>query len=129
MRRLFCCIKKSYVPYQMLNADKLLFPENLMIQSYDIGVILGNALDNAMEACKKQKAAKQGAEFPATTKPDKKAHGIGLTNIKNTAEKYHGGVDCPFKIKISVFQGERSVSAKGKRNIYSHLMQKIVIWC
>ena len=36
---------------------------------------------------------KKGAELPATTKPDKKAHGIGLANIKNTAEKYHGGVD------------------------------------
>ncbi|MCH5345402.1 MAG: GHKL domain-containing protein [Acetatifactor sp.] len=81
------------IPDLQLNADKLLFPENLMIQSYDIGVILGNALDNAVEACKKQKAAEQGAEFPATTKPDKKVHGIGLTNIKNTAEKYRGGVD------------------------------------
>ena len=114
------------IPDLQLNADKLLFPENLMIQSYDMGIILGNALDNAIEACKKLKAAKQGAEtfirlysfskrkmffirvensfdgevirrqgteFPATTKPDKKVHGIGLTNIKNTAEKYHGGVD------------------------------------
>lgn len=33
------------------SADKLLFPENFAIQSYDIGVILGNALDNAIEAC------------------------------------------------------------------------------
>lgn len=35
------------------DAEKLLFPENLAIQSYDIGVILGNALDNAIEACKR----------------------------------------------------------------------------
>jgi len=35
------------------DADKLLFPEDLAIQSYDIGVILGNALDNAIEACKR----------------------------------------------------------------------------
>ena len=33
--------------------DNLIFPENLAIQSYDIGVILGNALDNAIEACKR----------------------------------------------------------------------------
>ena len=33
--------------------DSLLFPENLEIQSYDIGVILGNALDNAIEACQR----------------------------------------------------------------------------
>ncbi|MCH5269623.1 MAG: GHKL domain-containing protein [Lachnospiraceae bacterium] len=121
------------IPDLQLSADKLLFPENLMIQSYDISVILGNALDNAIEACKKQKAAeqgsetfirlysfskrkmlfirvensfdgevirRQGAEFPATTKPDKKVHGIGLTNIKNTAEKYHGGVDWTVKNKV-----------------------------
>ena len=41
------------IPDLQLYADKLLFPENLIIQSYDIGVILGNALDNAIEACKK----------------------------------------------------------------------------
>ena len=34
-------------------ADNLLFPEHLEIQSYDIGVILGNALDNAIEACQR----------------------------------------------------------------------------
>lgn len=33
--------------------DNLMFPENLEIQSYDIGVILGNALDNAIEACQR----------------------------------------------------------------------------
>ena len=36
---------------------------------------------------------KKYCEFPVTDKKDKKAHGIGLSNIKNTAEKYHGGVD------------------------------------
>lgn len=35
----------------VFQADKLLFPEELAISSYDIGVILGNALDNAIEAC------------------------------------------------------------------------------
>lgn len=33
--------------------DNLIFPENFEIQSYDIGVILGNALDNAIEACQR----------------------------------------------------------------------------
>lgn len=36
-----------------LDAEQLIFPAGLMIQSYDLGVILGNALDNAMEACKR----------------------------------------------------------------------------
>ena len=114
------------MPDIQLNADRLLFPENLQIQGYDIGIIIGNALDNAIEACKKLKKndksaeafitlssftrgkmffievensfdgkinRKKYSEFPVTDKKDKKAHGIGLSNIKNTAEKYHGGVD------------------------------------
>lgn len=36
-----------------LDAERLLFPAGLVIQSYDYGVILGNALDNAVEACRK----------------------------------------------------------------------------
>ena len=112
------------MPDVKLYADKLLFTDNIVIGSYDIGVIVGNALDNAAEACGKMKGGgkepfirlssfakgkmffikvensfdgkvvrKKGMEFPATDKPDKKTHGIGLANIKSTAEKYHGGVD------------------------------------
>lgn len=36
-----------------MDADGLMFSDALLIQSYDIGIILGNALDNAIEACKK----------------------------------------------------------------------------
>ncbi len=120
------------MPEVKLYADKLLFPENLMIQSYDLGVIIGNALDNAIEACKKMEGCgivpfirissflkgrmffikvensfdgkvvrKKGAEFPATTKPDPKAHGIGLDNMKSIAGKYHGAVD--WQVENGVF--------------------------
>ncbi len=120
------------MPEGKLYADKLLFPENLMIQSYDLGVIIGNALDNATEACKKMKGCgivpfirissflkgrlffikvensfdgkvvrKKGAEFPATTKPDSKAHGIGMVNMKNIAGYYHGAVD--WQVENGVF--------------------------
>lgn len=41
------------MPELKLDAEQLVFPAGLVIQSYDYGVILGNALDNAMEACKK----------------------------------------------------------------------------
>ena len=41
------------MPECRLDAEQLIFPAGLMIQSYDYGVILGNALDNAMEACKR----------------------------------------------------------------------------
>lgn len=111
------------VPDLHIDVKKLLLPCDLAIQSYDLGVILGNALDNAIEACrkltKKEPEAKtfirlssvrkdnllifriensfdgtlkrkRQAGFPETDKTDKKVHGIGLANIKNTAEKYQG---------------------------------------
>ena len=114
------------MPDIRLNAERLLFPKNLEIQSYDIGIIIGNALDNAVEACKKLKRkepeaevfiilssfvkgkmfflevensfdgkiiTKKYSEFPMTDKKDEGAHGIGFSNMKNTALKYHGGVD------------------------------------
>lgn len=121
------------LPDLELDADRLLFPETLYIQSYDMGVILGNALDNALEACRRlhenerearlfirlssfQKGnmffleiensfdgkiiRKAQAEFPETDKTDKKAHGIGLMNIRNAVQKYHGAVDWSAKDKV-----------------------------
>ena len=122
------------MPDLRMDADKLLLPQGIQIHSYDIGVILGNAVDNAVEACWKQKAKEPGAdafirigslqkgnllilkvensfdgrlvlkakeEFPVTDKADRKSHGIGLANIKSTAEKYQGAVD--FKVNGRVF--------------------------
>ena len=43
------------IPDLCFYVDRLLFPASLNIQSYDIGVILGNALDNAIEACRNLK--------------------------------------------------------------------------
>ena len=114
------------IPDIRIDAERLLFTDEMHIQSYDIGVMIGNALDNAMEACRKLKAEdpeaetfirltsfqkgkmifievensfngrvvkKKQSEFPVTDKTDKREHGIGLLNIKHTAEKYHGAVD------------------------------------
>ncbi|WP_279053487.1 sensor histidine kinase [Eisenbergiella tayi] len=122
------------VPGIRMDADKLLLPQGLKIHSYDIGVILGNAVDNAIEACRKLKESEPKAEafirlcsmqkgnllilkvensfdgrllrrrqseFPVTDKADRENHGIGLANIKNTAEKYQGTMD--FKVKGRVF--------------------------
>ena len=122
------------VPDLQMDVEELKFPEKLFIQSYDIGIILGNALDNAIEACRKLKAKEPDAEafirissfqrrelfflnvensfdgmlvrkpqkeFPVTDKADRENHGIGLVNIKSTAEKYLGTTD--FKIKGRVF--------------------------
>ena len=124
----------SAVPDLRMDVEGLQFAEKLFIQSYDIGIILGNALDNAMEACRKLKAKEPDAEafirissfqkrelfflkvensfdgrvvrkpqneFPVTDKADRENHGIGLVNIKSTAEKYQGTMD--FKVKDRVF--------------------------
>ena len=45
-----------------MDADKLVFPQDLKIHSYDIGIILGNAVDNAVRACRKLKEKEPGAD-------------------------------------------------------------------
>lgn len=52
----------SALPGIRFDAQGLLFPETFNIHSYDIGVMLGNALDNAVEACRKLKAEDAEAE-------------------------------------------------------------------
>ena len=122
------------VPDLEMDTDKLVFPQDLQIHSYDIGIILGNAVDNAVRACRKLKekepeadtfirfaslqkgnllilkvensfdgkvVRKPQAEFPITDKPDRENHGMGLANIKNTVEKYHGTMD--YMVKDRVF--------------------------
>lgn len=91
----------------------LQIPTNLQIDSSDICVVLGNALDNAIEACEKQMGRKYinmrivyhenilsckitNPVLPEdinntslkTTKQNAEDHGIGIKNIKRTLEKY-----------------------------------------
>ncbi|MCM1236842.1 MAG: GHKL domain-containing protein, partial [Ruminococcus flavefaciens] len=122
------------MPNLKMDTDNLRFPQDLKIHSYDIGIILGNAVDNAVRACGKLKEnepeaelfirfqslqkgnllilkvensfdgkllKKPQAEFPITDKTDRENHGIGLANIKNTVEKYHGTLD--YMVKGRVF--------------------------
>lgn len=46
------------IPDFTMDAEGLLFPPNMAVHGYDLGIILGNALDNAMEACRKLKQKK-----------------------------------------------------------------------
>lgn len=105
------------------------------IPVFDMGIILNNLLDNAIEACEKleegkryirlslkQKKqflllnvensfdgavpARKSSSLPVTTKqsilPDVvTAHGIGLENVRDIAERYFGGVS--IKVKGDVF--------------------------
>ena len=50
------------IPDLRLETDGLLFPDTFAIQSYDLSIIVGNALDNAVRACKNLKEEKPEAE-------------------------------------------------------------------
>lgn len=97
------------------------YPTKLLIDVYDIAVILNNALENAIEACCKAEGEKQiklrsyvkgslffleiendfGEEItiekesglPASSKGKGKLHGIGISNIQRCAKKYMGDID------------------------------------
>ncbi len=93
-------------------------PEQLNLHSFDLNVVLGNLLDNAIEAsmqtedkqlrmklkldkgilflnirnsCRGIAEGKQN--ILETTKPDKVNHGIGLKNVQKIVEKYHGDME------------------------------------
>ena len=50
------------IPDIRIDAERLLFSDEMHIQSYDIGVMIGNALDNAIEACRRLKKEDPEAE-------------------------------------------------------------------
>lgn len=50
------------VPDLQMHTEGLIFPAPLSIQSYDLGIILGNALDNAGQACQRLKEKDPAAE-------------------------------------------------------------------
>ncbi|MCM1258867.1 MAG: ATP-binding protein [Roseburia sp.] len=104
------------------------FPRDSNIASDDLCVILFNLLDNAMEACENWQ--EKGAEISVTirriqhflmikvknpcvkrvkhrfgwflsTKENPAHHGIGLRNVRETAEKYNGNVE--FQVEDGYF--------------------------
>lgn len=94
-------------------------PETLPLSDTDLAALLGNALDNAMEAaaraedktvtvrCKAQKGlfmlrvenalAGPVAADLATTKADKSAHGLGLPGMREIASRYGGTLEAGAK--------------------------------
>lgn len=99
--------------------DNFRYPPSGKVESIDIGVILNNALSNAIRAVSgienprvEVKARKNNnayliqvknsfsgklsldyqSGFPETSKDDKDSHGYGLINMKRIAEKYFGTI-------------------------------------
>lgn len=85
-------------------------PEKLNISSFDMTILLGNLMDNAIEALRhsKRKWLKVHVQFHKGVirmdiensydptyrkKKDDREHGIGLLSVKNTLQKYHGKLD------------------------------------
>lgn len=97
----------------------LIYPTELNIEAFDLGILLNNALDNAIEACGgiadgQQKFIRfrgyekgwmfflvvenscDGKTIKAdhgrllTAKPDHEAHGLGMSNMRSCVEKYYG---------------------------------------
>lgn len=102
-------------------SSDFIYPTRLNLDAYDLAVILNNALENAVEACGSaiisdrfirlysymkgemffieiensfmgNIALDSHSGLPVSNKPDKKAHGIGLSNIRRCAEKYFGDI-------------------------------------
>lgn len=96
---------------------KISIPEQLRLRSFDLNVLLGNLLDNAIDASMQteekklkitlkldkgilflnicnscQRIADGRNDFWETTKEDKVNHGIGLKNVRGIVEKYHGEI-------------------------------------
>lgn len=95
---------------------KMQIPENIDINSFDLVVVIGNLLDNAIEALSKQEKGnfeieisyrqgillinakntfkgeiiKRGETLISTKKNATEAHGIGLSNVRRVIDKYDG---------------------------------------
>lgn len=99
-----------------------IMPKESLLEPMDLCIVLSNALDNAIEACRKVKSNNISKEICIksfiknrylimeisntsidrlhyventiiSTKSDKLNHGIGISNIKTAASKYNGTVD------------------------------------
>ena len=98
---------------------ELLYPTKLGIEAFDLGILLNNALDNAIEACRRVSEDEhreirftgyaKGRMFflvventydkavvridengLRTTKADEEIHGLGMSNMRSCVEKYYG---------------------------------------
>ena len=107
----------------------LIIPENIGINSLDLCIVLGNSLENAIDACDRLTDSQDkyiklisktignhivlqitnsfygnivNVDNRIQSSKDGISHGIGLTNIRETANKYNGNVE--FKYSENIFE-------------------------
>ena len=114
--------KKQEAEKQNISFEaEFIYPDKQQIDVYDIGIVLNNALENAIEAGSTVSGKKSislrsymkgnlffievendfGGEIifdsemglPVSSKEDKKLHGLGMENIQRCAKKYMGDID------------------------------------
>lgn len=116
---------KKQIPLQI----DFTFPTGQKIDAYDIGIILNNALTNAIEACSAETdgivlrsyvkgnlffievengfagdvAWSEKTGLPISSKKSGLFHGVGLSSVRRCAQKYNGDID----IDISHKQGKK----------------------
>lgn len=99
------------------------------MDDYDTVTVLGNLLDNAVEAAGKsgdrricletdfrnnfsvmilsnsceQSPVSDRTEIPATTKSNKRLHGFGLKSVRNTVKKYNGDIAFDYDVEKKQF--------------------------
>lgn len=105
------------------------YPKNLGIEAFDLGIILNNGLENAIEACEKLEPGERYVKVDscrngnmffitiensfdgrrrnteengllATSKCDTSLHGYGLKNMRGCAGKYFGKVEIQTKGRV-----------------------------
>lgn len=112
--------KKNQMSEQKIAFDcNVEFPKNTNISGEDMCVILGNLLDNAIEASEHVNDTRRirltmrrmnqfliiqimnrciekeiSGLFPKTSKADVSLHGWGLINVNNAVKKYNGTMEC-----------------------------------
>ena len=126
-------LNASHIRRSQITMDyKINIPEELAIEPFDLNVIFGNLLDNAIEAVEQlepeQRQIKLQLEFDnsalyllianpcrtdltfdeahvETTKPDRANHGLGLKNVRSAVERYPGSY-AHFYTEAGWFYGE-----------------------
>ncbi len=113
--------------YQIDIDYNLLIPQSLKLNNGEIGVLFGNLLDNAIDACqllsdqkkwidivakyenehlilniKNTTTGKNNADLLHSTKADKALHGFGLKSVEAVVEKHNGVID--YKVNGNIFE-------------------------